>query len=75
MQEALYTVTGRLRDNQFQFSNKVQNGAGMRNGGHRLTTLTQRMGDLGLSQNLDGSPQVNFVSALILFIHMIFEGF
>lgn len=55
VQEALYTVTGRLRDNQF--SNKVQNGAGMRNGGHRLTTLTQRMGDLGLSQNLDGSPQ------------------
>lgn len=73
MQEALYTVTGRLRDNQF--SNKVQNGAGMRNGGHRLTTLTQRMGDLGLSHNLDGSPQVSFMSVLILFIHIIFEDF
>lgn len=73
MQEALHTVTGRLRDNQF--SNKVQNGAGMRNGGHRLTTLTQRMGDLGLSQNLEGSPQVIFLSVLILFIHMIFVDF
>ncbi|KAL8097377.1 hypothetical protein AgCh_030493 [Apium graveolens] len=55
VQEALFTVTGRLRD--IQFSNKGQNGAGMRNGGHRLTTLTQRMSDLGLSHNLDGSPQ------------------
>ena len=56
VQEALYHVTGRLRDNQF--SNKVQNGAGMRKSGHELTALTRRMGNLGVSYNLDGSPQV-----------------
>ncbi|KAL1812101.1 hypothetical protein ACET3Z_022166 [Daucus carota] len=55
VQEALYHVTGRLRDNQF--SNKVQNGAGMRKSGHELTALTRRMGNLGVSYNLDGSPQ------------------
>lgn len=71
MQEALYNVTGRLRDNQF--SNKLQNGAGMRNSSHRVTTLTQRMGNLGLSHNLDRSPQASFLFFRILFTPIILK--